>query len=305
MWTQDVSCASTSHTVTYTQNQNKYLLEMAFTNQFHDCCFRAHFFYEFLELNMHQDAKIRLLTLRLPSNSRNFTMPPRFCVCATGDAIVSDDPFVSAFDIIAFFNSFVFLLWKMRSVTACLNNLLNWNSEKFRRLFVVNLKTFNMFQHKKVESNVCKFLRLTVVLARTWFFSIALCHYCHKHRLYLLCCAHTKFRLKHFPFSPHEHKHTLVDPVSIAKQHKCIFFLSFYFFFIFLILLLYICWWQQQICLKHAQQMLVCWLSLTYVWKIIWLSFTDWHLLSPHSMKSMYQPLSVKETTSRNIPLKC
>lgn len=77
-------------------------------------------------------------------------MPSRFCVCGRFvgvDPFVSGDPFVSAFDIVATLSvSFVSELCKMRFVAACLNSLFNWNTEKFRRLFVVNLKTFNMFQ---------------------------------------------------------------------------------------------------------------------------------------------------------------
>lgn len=118
--------------------------------------------------------KMNLLTLRLPSNSRNFTIPSRFCVCAFfGDEIVSGDPFVSAFDIFTLLSvSDASGLCKIRFVAACLNSLFNWNSEKFRRLFVVNLKTFNMFQ--QLYWNWILFLRflvlLTAVLARTWFY---------------------------------------------------------------------------------------------------------------------------------------
>lgn len=109
------------------------------------------------------------LTLRLPSNSRNFTIPSRFCVrcsdvVADADAVVSRDPFVSAVDMVALFGGSIgSILVTMRFVAACLNSLFNWNNEKFRRLSVVNLKTFNMFQ--LLESNFV--MSLTAVLART------------------------------------------------------------------------------------------------------------------------------------------
>lgn len=102
---------------------------------------------------MNVGIKMHLLTLRLPSNSKNFTIPSRFCVCAFVEvAFVSGDPFVSAFDIVAFSESSG--LCKIRFVAACLNSLFNWNSEKFRRLFVVNLKTFNMFQQNYIGNQV-------------------------------------------------------------------------------------------------------------------------------------------------------
>lgn len=88
------------------------------------------------------------LTLRLPSNSRNLMIPSRFCgCCCSVDGFVSEDPFVSAVDIVALCGDSIWsvflIIWL---VAACLNSLFNWNNEKFRRLSVVNLKTFNMFQ---------------------------------------------------------------------------------------------------------------------------------------------------------------
>lgn len=92
--------------------------------------------------------KSNLLTLSLPSNSRNFTIPSRFCDLAAVGGCVSEDPFVSAlFDIVVFGVSAASVVCKIfRLVAACLNSLFNWNNEKFRRLFVTNLKTFSMFQ---------------------------------------------------------------------------------------------------------------------------------------------------------------
>lgn len=119
-------------------------------------------------------SKWNLLTLRLPSNSRNFTIPSRFRVCCAvdDDAIVSfEDPFVSAVDIVAFSVS---TFCKIGFVAACLNSLLNWNNEKFRRLSVVNLKTFNMFQLILYVESICCCFVVVDFLRLTLFFSLAL-----------------------------------------------------------------------------------------------------------------------------------
>lgn len=94
------------------------------------------------------------LTLSLPSNSRNLTIPSRFCVCAAAAGFVvavSIDPFVSAFDIFRFWFTVSpvskwLLCTKIWFVAACLNSVFNWSTEKFRRLFKANLKTLSMFQ---------------------------------------------------------------------------------------------------------------------------------------------------------------
>lgn len=122
--------------------------------------------------------------MRLPSNSRNFTIPSRFCVCGVevGGIVCGEVPFVSGVDIVVLTVSPGSVLCKMRwCVAACLNSLFNWNNEKFRRLFVTNLKTLSMFQlYSGIECVVRIFFYLcfsSVVWLSWLMFSLAL-DYC-------------------------------------------------------------------------------------------------------------------------------
>lgn len=106
-------------------------------------------------------------------------IPSRFCgCCCSVDGFVSEDPFVSAVDIVALCGDSIWsvflIIWL---VAACLNSLFNWNNEKFRRLSVVNLKTFNMFQ---LLLNRIFVWSLTASLAHTWM-------HCLFHSAPILC----------------------------------------------------------------------------------------------------------------------
>lgn len=132
------------------------------------------FIYFFIQKVKSKIRSIKKLTFRLPTNSKNLTIPSRFCVVDVADA---DSPFVSVLDIFELNTLVCFVCEWLLSFA--FNSLLNWNNEKYRRLVLVNLKIFNMFQLFGIVFFISLFVcTQNTVLPRTKYFCLTFTVYC-------------------------------------------------------------------------------------------------------------------------------